>query len=150
MLRERPENGGGQLGWEAWIRQGPGSPGTAWQAGHGSCLMEGRSQPIRSCLFQNNKKDVLLGRRGPSDDFWLTHGKQSAKLDGGNPYAQAHTGGACGAWGGLQLGKSEQQPILEMPGPHTGSAWVSLALRGQSPTPHLQSMLSHPCPTPSL
>lgn len=40
-------------------------------------------------------------------------------LGAGRAYAEEHAGGACEVWGGLQLGKSEQPPNLEMPGPHT-------------------------------
>lgn len=40
-------------------------------------------------------------------------------LGEGSACAEAHAGGAWEVWGGLQLSKSEQQPNLEMPGPHT-------------------------------
>lgn len=87
---------------------------------HGSCLMEGdpsQSDPAGVIII---KKDALLGRIGLPDGCWNTQGDQSAKRGGGHPWAEAHTGGACGARGGFQLDKSEQQPILAMPGPHTG------------------------------
>lgn len=117
----------------------------SWVLPHGET-----SQPIRSCPFHYTKKMFRLAGEG-----CLTVGgalKESRALS----LAEAIPVPRHSQWWCLSgVGRPPAWQVRAAAVPedaratHRQSLGLS-SLEGQSPTPHLQSVLSQPCPTPSL
>lgn len=112
----------------------------SWVLPHGE-----RSQPITSCQFHSNKKIFHLAGEGCLTIGGALKESRALSLAEAIPVPRCLSGvGRPPAWQVRAAADPE-----DVRATHRLSLGLS-SLEGQSPTPHLQSVLSQPCPTPSL
>lgn len=111
---------------------------------------EERAQPIRFCQFHYNKKMFHLAGEDCLTVGGALKESRALSLAGAIPVPR-HTHWWCLSG----VGRPPAWQVRAAADPEDARATHRLSLglsslEGQSPTPHLQSVLSQPCPTPSL